>query len=99
MSKSFPVVVAIICFLCGAAYGEISKDGSGRMKFSFDSLPFMDESKAEPKDSDEYGEEDVPVKKRYTYDATGRRVPLNTERSGSTSPAKERKPEIECPEE
>ena len=79
MKKMLPAAVLIIgltmmCSDCHAA--EDSNDG--RMKFSFDTLPFLGgsdkggESEQEPSAASD--QEEV----EYTYDAMGRKVPVRT---------------------
>ena len=58
------------------------KDDGGSFKFNFDSVPFFDEEKESAVRQEK--PEDEPTE--YTYDATGRKVPVRTEKSGTASP-------------
>jgi hypothetical protein len=84
--KKYSAAILVVCvFFAGASYAAFDDNDQGRMKFSFDSLPLFGDS---AKDRD-CGARQVPddhEDDEYTYDVTGRKVPVRTLRSGDASP-------------
>lgn len=73
------LIAAAVIITSSLAPAATAADG-GCMKFSFDTLPFLGDSGKEREDEQRPVEEDDrPASERYTYDATGRKVPVGTE--------------------
>jgi len=77
-------VMSVLLFVCGVSY-PAGNDDEGGFKFRLDSLPFFNDSKEEP-DRPPVVEDDYTDEEKYRVDATGRKVPVRTEKSGSASP-------------
>lgn len=74
------IIVAVLMAAIAHADGHagVGLNDDGGMKFSFDSLPFLGGSEKECDDSSR-GPADCGEPKEYTYDATGRKVPVRTD--------------------
>lgn len=79
-------VLVLAMFLCaGVSYADNFGGGQdGGWKVSLDSLPLFGDSSEEESGGGSAQEYAEPTE--YTYDATGRKVPVSTERSGTASP-------------
>ena len=88
MSKVLSAIVLIagLTFACPVC-GAFEEDDQGRLKFSFDSLPFLGGSDKEGAAGQERAVSDQE-EDEYTYDAMGRKVPVRTLRSGDASPVR-----------
>ncbi len=80
------LLAMILCSGSASAAEDDWKSGDGCWKMSLDSLPLFGDSSEEKSDSAGAGEYVEPTE--YTVDATGRKVPVKTERSGMARPIK-----------
>lgn len=79
MRFSMILLIAItLSVLLACKANSVTMSDDNCMKFSFDTLPFFGGSDKEPEGSDSVrGGDSEP--REYTYDATGRKVPVRTE--------------------
>jgi hypothetical protein len=63
---------------CPGVFAGVGLNDDGGMKFSFDTLPFLGGSGSEC-DESQGRNIDSSEPKEYTYDATGRKVPVRTD--------------------
>lgn len=81
------IVIAIVMMVMCAGSSRADNFGGGQdggWKVSLDSLPMFGDSKDEETSGSSGQEYAEPTE--YTYDATGRKVPVSTERSGTARP-------------
>ncbi|MCM8790464.1 MAG: hypothetical protein NC938_02035 [Candidatus Omnitrophica bacterium] len=77
-------LAVMVCFVFFASFAGAAEDDKGTgFGLSFSSIPFLSDSE------DDRGEtfaQEYEEPTEYTYDATGRKVPVRTEKSGTASP-------------
>ena len=80
------LLAMILCCGIASAAEDDWKSGNGCWKMSLDSLPLFGDRSEDESGSAGAGEYVEPTE--YTVDATGRKVPVRTERSGMARPIK-----------
>jgi hypothetical protein len=69
------------CFCAG-----FDDNGDSGFKVTVKSMPFLSDDEDEPDRPRSYDDYNDFSEKEYTYDATGRRVPVATEKAGTARP-------------
>ena len=71
------VIAAAVLAASGLAHAEFKDEDNSGFKVTVKSLPFFNEEGEE--ESPRYDDYDDASEKEYTYDATGRKVPVRTD--------------------